>query len=372
MAYPSIISVISNPQATDRLNNPSHSTIHQNENTAITEIETFVGTLSSAVGTLVYDIRSANSGGGGHVQAAALGGTGQTTFNKGDLLVASSSSVVTKLAVGADAQALVADAASPTGVKWSNALGSNIQSFVSTGTWSKPSNLGLNSQVFVQLWGGGGSGGASNDFRPASGGGGGYYQYGFFSASVLGTTELVIVGAGGSSVAGLNVVGITGGNTVFGSLSSLLTGYGGGPGNSTGANSGGGGAGGIFGPGVGPSGSNGGVAGSNGVSSLFSSGGGGYLVGSQDALVATGGGGGAAQNAGNTIYGGAGGGGALPGGGAGTGGISQLGGNGGAGNVSVAGIAGGLKGGGGGGSSGSSTAKSGAGGGGYAVITAIP
>lgn len=126
MAYPSIISVISNPQATDRLNNPSHSTIHQNENTAITEIETFVGTLSSTVGTLVYDIRAAASNGGGHVQTANKGGTGQITYNKGDLLIASSSSVLSRLAIGADNQVLQADSSQALGVKWSAVIANKI------------------------------------------------------------------------------------------------------------------------------------------------------------------------------------------------------------------------------------------------------
>ncbi len=118
MAYPSLLSVISNPQATDRLNSPSHSSIHQAENTAITEIETFVGTISSTPGTLIYDIRSANSNGGGHVQTAALGGTGQTAFIKGDVLIASGSSVLTKLAVGTAGQVLTVNSGAATGVSW--------------------------------------------------------------------------------------------------------------------------------------------------------------------------------------------------------------------------------------------------------------
>lgn len=118
MAYPSVISTLSTPQATDRLNSPSHSTLHQNENTGITETQTFVGTLSSAVGTLVYDIRSTTSNGGGHVQTANKGGTGQTSFNKGDLLIGQSSSVLTRLAVGSDGLGLLADSTAATGVRW--------------------------------------------------------------------------------------------------------------------------------------------------------------------------------------------------------------------------------------------------------------
>lgn len=132
MAYPSVISTLSTPQATDRLNSPSHSTLHQNENTGITETQTFVGTLSSAVGTLVYDIRSVNSNGGGHVQTANKGGTGQTSFNKGDLLVATGSSVITKLSVGADNTVLQADSNQSAGIKWGTVIANKVSISTST------------------------------------------------------------------------------------------------------------------------------------------------------------------------------------------------------------------------------------------------
>ena len=118
--FPSVISTISDPTATNRLNSPSHSSIEQAQNDGIEKLETFVGTLSSAVGTLMYDIRGAGSDGGGHVQGANKGGTGQTTFTKGDILVAQSSSVLSKLAVGANNDLLVADSSQDVGVKWTN------------------------------------------------------------------------------------------------------------------------------------------------------------------------------------------------------------------------------------------------------------
>jgi hypothetical protein len=46
------------------------------------------------------------------------GGTGQATYTKGDLLVAPGGAALNRLAIGADGQALVADAASTNGVKW--------------------------------------------------------------------------------------------------------------------------------------------------------------------------------------------------------------------------------------------------------------
>ena len=49
---------------------------------------------------------------------AASGGTGQTSWTKGDLLVATGSTTLTKLAVGSDNQILIADSAQAAGVKW--------------------------------------------------------------------------------------------------------------------------------------------------------------------------------------------------------------------------------------------------------------
>lgn len=124
--YPSTISSFTDPQPTDRLNSPAHSAIHSSVNAAVEQIERFVGTTSSAIGTLMYDIRAAASNGGGHVQTAAKGGTGQTTFTKGDLLVATGPSVLTKLAVGTDGQILSASSVAAAGVAWVNSQSSKV------------------------------------------------------------------------------------------------------------------------------------------------------------------------------------------------------------------------------------------------------
>lgn len=126
MAYSSIFSTLATPQPTDRLNNPSHSQLHQNENAAILEIERAVGLDSSVLGTVIGDLRNPSSSGGGHVQAANTGGTGQTTYSKGNLLVAQSSSVLTKLAVGTDGTFLQSDSTQATGVKWGNVAANKI------------------------------------------------------------------------------------------------------------------------------------------------------------------------------------------------------------------------------------------------------
>lgn len=52
---------------------------------------------------------------------AAQGGTGQTAYTKGDVLAASGSSALNKVAVGADGQVLTADSSQAAGVKWAAA-----------------------------------------------------------------------------------------------------------------------------------------------------------------------------------------------------------------------------------------------------------
>lgn len=124
--WPSTLTSYTDPQPTDRLNSPSHSSIESAQNDGIEKLETFIGTLSSAVGTLVYDIRAAASDGGGHVQGANKGGTGQTSYTKGDMLVASSSSVIGKLAVGLDNQILAANSSTASGLNWVNSPANKV------------------------------------------------------------------------------------------------------------------------------------------------------------------------------------------------------------------------------------------------------
>lgn len=50
--------------------------------------------------------------------SAAYGGTGQTTYTKGDLLATPGSTTINKLAVGADGFVLTADSSSTNGIKW--------------------------------------------------------------------------------------------------------------------------------------------------------------------------------------------------------------------------------------------------------------
>ncbi len=227
--YPSVVATLIDPNPTDRLNSPSHSGLHQSENAEIEQIQTFVGTTSSLAGTLMHDIRSPESDGGGHVQSAAKGGTGQTSYNKGDILVASSSSVLTKLAVGATNQVLVADPAQATGVRWgtgaiptvrtySRPSVTGVPSFV--GLWTKPSNL---SYITIRMVDGGGAGGneTDSDNTPyaAQGGNSGNYGESIILASALPTVASIVLGSGATSATSQSITRF--GSVLTASMASL-------------------------------------------------------------------------------------------------------------------------------------------------------
>jgi len=130
MAFPSTLTTFTRPNATDKLSSPSHSSIHTALSSTVGQIEAVIGTDASTLGTIIGDLRSASSDGGGHVQSAAKGGTGQTTFTKGDLLVAQNSSTVSKLGVGSNTQTLEADSTTAAGIKWVDSKTNRIHASV--------------------------------------------------------------------------------------------------------------------------------------------------------------------------------------------------------------------------------------------------
>ena len=377
--FPSILNTFTRPTTTDKLNSPSHSALHNSVSSALGQVQAFLGVVGdgSVVGTLSYDVRSPASNGGGHIQGVNKGGTGQTSFIKGDILVAQSSSVLTKVVVGTDGYRLTANSSTASGVTWTSGS-ATISSFLTDGIWTKPNGLNY---IVVECWGGGGSGAKETTSFGGGGGGGGGYVSNLFPSSLLGATEAVNIGIGGASVATVSN-GNVGGNTVFGT-SSLLIAYGGGGGSKNIAGNslqgGGGGGGGAFGAGATPNASpNGGRGGRpSSASSVMgdnSMGGGmGAYAGEVGFYSFWGGGGGGsggvntgtATGGGNSFYGGGGGGGAVNTSGTlGPGGISNFGGNGGAGALDN-GVAGSIPGGGGGGSG---ATKSGSGGNGKVII----
>jgi hypothetical protein len=116
----------------------------------------------------------------------------------------------------------------------------DVQTFNSSGTWTKPAS---GSMARIQVWGGGGGGGRGNTATRQTGGGGGGYNEITVPLSTLASSVSVTVGAGGAGRTGSTGVGSTGGTSSFGAL---VYAYGGGGGlgtttNFTAATTGGGG-----------------------------------------------------------------------------------------------------------------------------------
>lgn len=108
----------------------------------------------------------------------------------------------------------------------------DIQTFNTSGTWTKPVS---GTFAIVECWGGGGSGGVGSEsggsggtLYSGGGGGGGNYATRIFSLADLASTVSVTVGTGGAGVATPGNDGFPGANTTFGSYLIAHGGQGGG------------------------------------------------------------------------------------------------------------------------------------------------
>ncbi len=97
-----------------------------------------------------------------------------------------------------------------------------VDTFNSSGTWTKPST---GTMARIQVWSGGGGGarGATGEAVAYGGGGGGYVEL-QVPLSTLGATVTVTVGAGGTGRTGSTGNGTAGGNSSFGSIAVVVGG----------------------------------------------------------------------------------------------------------------------------------------------------
>lgn len=164
----------------------------------------------------------------------ANGGTGQTTYTDGQLLIGNSAgNTLTKATLTAGSNITITNGAGAITIAAASGgiSSADIQEFTTAGTstWTKPSGAKF---VYVLLIAGGGGGGsgrrratasvATAAFGGAGAGSGGRSEL-FIPASSLSATETVTVGAGGTGGASITTddtsgnSGTTGGNSSFGS-----------------------------------------------------------------------------------------------------------------------------------------------------------
>ncbi len=128
--------------------------------------------------------------------------TNQLTNGSGYITAASVPTNTNQLTNGAG---FITAASLPTAVSQLTPVTVDVQTFNSTGTWTKPT--GGQTMAYIRVWGGGGGG-----HNYLWGGGGGGYNEAIVPLSYLAATATATVGAGG---AGANPNGVDGGSSSF-------------------------------------------------------------------------------------------------------------------------------------------------------------
>jgi hypothetical protein len=127
MSYPSSILSITNPLSSNTLNSPDHAQQHTLVNNDLIAVESVLGVQNSLdPNSITYQVQNPASQGGGHIQGASYGGTGQTYYNKGDILVGVSASVVGRQAAGPQGYAVVYDSTQTNGLNSSAILSAPV------------------------------------------------------------------------------------------------------------------------------------------------------------------------------------------------------------------------------------------------------
>lgn len=109
-----------------------------------------------------------------------------------------------------------------TAASWGFTTVPNVQVITATSTYTPTAGM---TYALVEIWGGGGGGGgAGNAFNVGGGGGAGACSKGIYSATTIGASQTVTIGAAGAAGTSAGGTGGTGGASSFGSIITAVSG----------------------------------------------------------------------------------------------------------------------------------------------------